>query len=194
MREMPIKGLILSGGYSTRMGRDKGALSWDGGLLVHHQARRLSGIVDNVFISCREEQLETYRGDFPLLADTLPSGGPMTGLLRAMDEFPEIAWLVLSVDMPYLQSSLLLDLTDLAEEKYIASVYQQDDGILQPLVGIWYPGAKSVLEAAFTAKEYSLQKLLQNLNVRILESPRDADWTNLNTMPRRFERQRELKP
>jgi molybdopterin-guanine dinucleotide biosynthesis protein A len=191
---MPVKGLILSGGYSTRMGRDKGSLPWDEGLLVHHQARRLSGIVDMVYISCREEQLATYHGDFPLLADTLPSGGPMTGLLRAMEEFPETAWLVLSVDLPYLQLSLLLDLMDLAEESYIASVYRQDDGILQPLAGIWYPGAKPLLEAAFDAGYYSLQKVLQNHHARILESPRQADWTNLNTLPRRFEQQRDQKP
>lgn len=193
MREAPIKGLILSGGYSTRMGRDKGSLPWEGGLLVHHQARRLSGIVDNVYISCRAEQLETYRGDFPLLADTLPSGGPMTGLLRALDEFPDSAWLIMSVDMPYLQTSVLLDLTELAEENYIASIYRQDDGILQPLVGIWYPGSKSVLEAAFAAEHYSLQKLLQNHDARILASPRQADWTNLNTMPRRMEQNNGFK-
>ena len=91
--------LILAGGRSRRMGRDKASLIWRGHSLLDH-ARRLAQAAgaDPVLISGRKDGL----------ADPLPDLGPAGGVLAlvrhwqaAVDCLPA-RWLLLPVDMPAL--------------------------------------------------------------------------------------------
>jgi molybdopterin-guanine dinucleotide biosynthesis protein A len=182
MKPVSISGLVLSGGFSTRMGRDKGSLDWEGRPLVFHQAAKLQQLVPEVYISCRHEQARDYSGAFPLLPDSLPSGGPMSGLLSAMRQRPELAWLVLAVDMPLLQVAHLQWLLDRRDPGAIATVFRQADGIIQPLVGVWAPAAAPLLEKAFAEGKFSLRRLLERSNAHILDAPADVDLANINTL------------
>jgi molybdopterin-guanine dinucleotide biosynthesis protein A len=180
----PLAGLVLSGGFSTRMGRDKGALPWQDGLLVHHQARTLASLVPQVYISCRAEQKDDYSGPYPLIADTFPPGGPMSGLLSAMEALPDQAWLVLSVDMPYIGAAALQWIINHRNPQKLATVFRQTDGIVQPLVGIWEPQSFPVLLAAFNEQRYSLRRILEEGDALILDALPDTDWTNMNEVGR----------
>ena len=176
----PLVGLVLSGGFSSRMGRDKGSLPWEGGLLVHFQARRLAGVTGQASISCREPQVSDYEGPFPLIPDTLPSGGPMSGLLSAFAARPGRAWMVLSVDLPYLPMNELDRLRSARDPSRIATVFRQPDGILQPLAAIWEPSAAPLLHAAWEAGRFSLRRILEEHDALVIES-HASGWQNLNT-------------
>lgn len=175
-----LAGLVLSGGFSTRMGRDKGSMPWEGGLLVHFQARRLAGVVGQACISCREPQVSDYEGPFPLIPDTLPSGGPMSGLLSAFAARPHQSWLVLSVDLPYLPQSELERLRQSRDPSRIATALRQPDGILQPLAAIWEPAAAPLLLAAWDKGRFSLRRILEEHDALVLQGG-SAGWKNLNT-------------
>ncbi len=177
----PLAGLVLSGGFSTRMGRDKGMLPWNGGLLVHHQASALQMLVPQVYISCRPEQAVDYAGPYPLNTDTFPPVGPMSGLLSAMTAQPGSAWLVLCVDMPYIRAEDLRHAMDHRDPKKLATVFRQSDGIVQPLVGIWEPQAFQILLEAFEQQRYSLRRFVEQGDALILESLEGMDWTNMNS-------------
>lgn len=174
-------GLVLSGGFSTRMGRDKGGLPWQGSTLALYQARRLAALVPEVFLSCRPEQQTDYAGPFPLLPDTWPSGGPISGLLTALSAHPDRAWLTLPVDMPGISAFALRQLIVQRNSDRIATAYRQPDGVVQPLVAIWEPAALPLLRQAWETRRLSLRRLLEQADAAILEAPIEEDWRNLNT-------------
>ncbi len=176
----PLCGLVLSGGQSERMGRDKGAIPWEGGKLVHVQAQKLLSVVREVWISCRPEQEETYAGSYPLLFDQYPSEGPMSGLLSAFHARPASAWLVLGVDMPGIGEEVLRHLVDHRDPGRLATAFRQPDGVVQPLVSVWEPAALSLLRKAWSERRLSLRQWLEENEVLLLEPPGGSDWTNVN--------------
>lgn len=176
----PLCGLILSGGQSVRMGRDKGAMPWEGGLLVHARARVLHEVVPELWISCRPAQEEAYAGPYPLLFDQYPSEGPMTGLLSAFHFHPEVAWLVLGVDMPWIGGEVLRHLVRHRDPGRLATAFRQPDGVVQPLVSVWEPAALPLLLKAYSERRLSLRQWLEENDVLLLDPPCGSDWTNVN--------------
>ena len=52
----PLRGLVLAGGTSRRMGRDKAAIVIDGQTLLQRAVSLLSHHVSDVFVSVRPDQ------------------------------------------------------------------------------------------------------------------------------------------
>jgi molybdopterin-guanine dinucleotide biosynthesis protein A len=99
--------MVLAGGRSTRMGRDKALLDWHGQPLLKRQldALRAAGM-DDVRVSGDRPD---YRG----VADARPGLGPLAGLAAVAGEtVGEADLLVIPVDMPLLQAALLRRLRD----------------------------------------------------------------------------------
>jgi molybdenum cofactor guanylyltransferase len=102
IERLPCIGVVLAGGQSTRMGRDKALLEWHGRPLLERQleALRSSG-VDELRVS---GERPGYHG----IVDTQPGLGPLGGLAGIADVLSEDAdLLVIPVDMPLLGAALL---------------------------------------------------------------------------------------
>ena len=99
---LPCIGVVLAGGLSSRMGRDKALLSWRGRPLLEHQldVLRQAG-ADEVRVSGSRE-------DYAGVADSVPQAGPLGGLAGIAQALPgDAELLVIPVDMPLLQPGLL---------------------------------------------------------------------------------------
>lgn len=104
--EPGIHGLILAGGQSTRMGRDKAALRvGEGTLLAHMQGLLLRAGAVQVWVSGNYP-------DFNGIPDRTPGLGPLGGLSSALDVLPDGPLWVVPVDMPALTPTLLHQLRD----------------------------------------------------------------------------------
>lgn len=104
---LPCIGVVLAGGLSTRMGRDKALLHWQGRPLIEHQLAVLRDAgVDDIRVSGDRPD---YRG----VVDAQPHAGPLGGLAGMADAYSDAAeLLVIPVDMPLLQATLLQRLRD----------------------------------------------------------------------------------
>lgn len=103
MTDRKPKGLVLCGGNSRRMGRDKGLLSTEGKLWVEERIRTLSPFTDRCLISIRKEQKSDYTkaiSDIEFVEDRFENIGPISGILSAHDRYPNDDFLVLACDMP----------------------------------------------------------------------------------------------
>lgn len=101
-----IRGLVLAGGQSRRMGRDKAALEWAGGTLLSHAVALLGRAgAARVWVSGNHA---AYRG----IPDALPGLGPLGGLASALAVIPDGLLWVIPVDMPLLSVALLHRLRD----------------------------------------------------------------------------------
>jgi molybdopterin-guanine dinucleotide biosynthesis protein A len=86
----PLRGLVLAGGQSQRMGHDKGRLTYHQGQEQRaYAAKLLVPFCEDVFVSCRAEQVaELQAASLQPLPDQFLDLGPMSGLLSAFRHDP----------------------------------------------------------------------------------------------------------
>src|SRR4030095_3736406 len=137
-----MKGLILCGGKSSRMGTDKGLLKQDELTWTEIAAQKLAYLDLPILVSINAQQLPEYSSLFKpdqLILDRydLNIGGPLIGLLSAHLQFPQQDLFVLACDMRDISLNLLQNLYNKYREGNCeASVYSTDN-MYQPLCGIY---------------------------------------------------------
>lgn len=135
---MNLSAVVLAGGKSSRMGRDKARLEIGGQPLLARQIQHLRSMgTGEIFISSRAG--ENY-GEFgcPVLRDRFTAAGPLAGIERALAEASFSRLLVVAVDMPNLTPGTLKTLLEPGNEPM--GVIPRVDGRIEPLAAI-YPKA-----------------------------------------------------
>jgi molybdenum cofactor guanylyltransferase len=98
---LPRIGVVLAGGLSSRMGRDKAMLPWRGRPLIEHQLAVLQAAgVDTVQVS---GDRPAYHG----IVDPIAQAGPLGGIAAVAAACTDGELLIVPVDMPRLQPTLL---------------------------------------------------------------------------------------
>ena len=179
----PLHGLVLAGGRSTRMGRDKAALQYGGQSQLERAFSLLQPLVARSFVSVRAEQRDDpLRQGFPQIADAVPgTEGPAAGILSALQAFPGAAWLVVACDLPFLDAATLQFLIARRDPARLATAYRSShDGLPEPLCAIYEPGAATILQGFLEGGRNCPRKFLLQSPVLLLE-PRAEALDNVNT-------------
>lgn len=163
MKRGQLSGVVLAGGRSTRMGRDKARLRVDGVALWQRQARVLAAAgAAQVFFALRARQ-RRFAPANDVVRDTRPGIGPIAGLHAALAAC-ETEWLaVLAVDLPCVEARWL---RKLARETRagVGAVGVTREGFFEPFAAI-YPRAAlpEIARVVRGAGGYSLQPVLRGL-------------------------------
>ena len=155
----PLYGLILIGGESKRMGRDKAALVYRNGSQAERALELIRPRCGRCFFSVRPDQsLEpgarkaVHENSAELIPDRFTGIGPMGGILSAQFLHPRAAWLVLGVDMPLLEERDIQELLNFRNPFKFASCFGTDrdkegrplDYLLpEPLCAVYEPKSHS---------------------------------------------------
>jgi len=179
-RTPPISGLILAGGKSTRMGQDKGLISYRGMPHRDYLHKLLKNFCEDVFISCRQDQLRSIN-ELPSIPDTFFNLGPFGALLSAFRERPDHAWFVVACDYPLLDRGTILQLLTSRNPSKIATAFQSaPNDFPEPLVTLWEPRSYPEL-LRFLAQGYSCpRKVLINTDVQIIHAENPNALRNVN--------------
>jgi molybdopterin-guanine dinucleotide biosynthesis protein A len=177
-----LKGLVLCGGYSTRMQQDKSNISYHGMPQWQYLYTLLSAVVPEVYISCRPDQQEIFAGTAPLIPDTVTDGGPAAGLLSAYTAFPDTAWLVLACDLPLISHQSLHYLAAFRDPQKAATAFISPVNHLpEPLIAIWEPRGLEVLRQSVASGKQCPRKALLQTDIQVLENPYAVEQFNANT-------------
>jgi molybdopterin-guanine dinucleotide biosynthesis protein A len=178
-----IQGLVLAGGKSSRMRRDKAALTYQGRGQLDRAVELASRHVESVFVSVRAAQAaDPTRVNRALIVDSVPGDGPMVGIRSAFAHSPGVAWLVLACDLPFLSDEVLAHLLRSRDPKRIATAYRSaHDGLPEPLCAIFEPAAAAEMAAAQAKGRDCPRKFLQNADTLLLEPQDPHALDNVNT-------------
>jgi molybdenum cofactor guanylyltransferase len=181
----PLWGLVLTGGRSSRMQRDKAALEYRPGETQLDAAMRLlAPRVAKTFVSVRADQRgDTARAAWPQIVDRGDVEGPIAGISAALAEHPDSAWLVLACDLPFLDARTLDALIAARDPDSDATAFRSShDGLPEPLCAIYEPGAIGSMAAHIAGGRNCPRKYLINARTRLLDQPNPRALDNVNTV------------
>ena len=178
----PVQGLVLAGGKSSRMGKDKTELNYHGKSQLDHTLKLLEDNLLTTFVSvATDQQLE----NFEIIQDKFVNLGSFGAICSAFQHNPNKAWLVLATDLPFVDGNLIkLLLKHRNPQKVATAIKGKSKQFVEPLIAIYEPKAYPVL-LSYLAQGYSCpRKVLINSDVEIVEVD-DNLIRNINT-PQEF--------
>ncbi|MCP4498374.1 MAG: NTP transferase domain-containing protein [Deltaproteobacteria bacterium] len=190
---VPVYGLLLTGGRSSRMGEDKALLKYGEEAQVTRAMKLLEDVCDKSFVSRRFDQVDDERSQFPAVVDAFIDMGPLGGILSALQAHPEAAWLVLAIDLPFVSQKVLDDLVSKRNPLALATGYRNvERGFVEPLITLYEPKARQVLLMEMAAGKRCPRRALGEHHVEIIERSSDQALDNINTQDEREEALRML--
>jgi molybdopterin-guanine dinucleotide biosynthesis protein A len=177
-----LSGLVLAGGDSRRMGRDKGTLDYRGAPQAIVLSALLAPFCNRVLVAIREEQrgTEPY-ASMPVIVDTEPRQGPASGLLAAARRDPRAAWLVVAADLALLTAETIAALVHGRRPEFAASAFRNPDGVIEPLCAIWEPAALHELERRAAIGEASPRLCLESIEIALVYCSDPAALVSIDT-------------
>ena len=154
--------ILLAGGNSTRMGKDKSTLQVNGFPLWKRQWDLLKELSPyGLFRSLRKPVSWGTEAE-PVIWDLFDQGGPLVGIYSSLKKVATPYNLVLAVDMPNMQLEYLKMLIATAE-KYQCGIIPRNQGIHEPLVGVYTKKAVALMETCIRAEQFALQDIIKAL-------------------------------
>lgn len=183
--QTPILGLVLAGGRSRRMGRDKATLVYPGRTLPQWlvMAQLLQTACDRVALSLRSDQLLPGAESWTVLRDPEESQGPLTGLLTALSAYPDHACLAVACDLPHLDRATLGQLLAARGHARVTAFRSSHDGLPEPLCALYEPGfGEELLRRAGQGMRCPRKILIEaGAQVRLVDLAHPQALDNANT-------------
>ena len=170
---MVVAGIVLAGGKSTRMGRDKAALPFGPELMVQRVVRILDEVVSPVVVVAALDQLLPPLPASVLIArDQRPDRGPLEGIsagLKALAiERPDVAAaFVTSCDVPLLSAAFIRAMLDRLGRANIAVPVEADH--LHPLSAVYRVSVLPQVQALLGEGQLRAGLLLDRVRVSRVE-------------------------
>jgi molybdopterin-guanine dinucleotide biosynthesis protein A len=160
-----ITGILLAGGKSTRMGRDKGNIKIGNQLLYQYPLKVLESLCENVFISTSSKS--EYPDTHVLVCDDTPGIGPLGGIYTCLKKSDTDLNIVLSCDMPLVHQALF---------EYLLQGCMGYDVVVpalsgykpEPLCGIYRSSVTGILARMISNKTYAVHEIFKLVKSKIV--------------------------
>jgi len=183
-----LTALILAGGKSERMGKDKALIEYNGTPQVFYLANLIKPYCNKILISRNKEQqaltINDFGINFEIIFDDTSSEnqGPLTGLISAIEKYPSSNFLILYCDLIDLNESIVQKLFDGRDEQKYATCFMVND-FPEPSIAIIENKSNLILWKKYKKGRYSIIKLLKEfdckritLDANLIEKLNDKDF------------------
>lgn len=174
--------IILCGGMSRRMGRDKGSMFLDGKPMILHVLEAIENIADEVIIVLRDEkQAEIYRKllksagwdrkdlNLEICTDILKDRGPLGGILTGLTHTKSNKSLILPCDSPFIKESFVLRIFSFYERDLDAVVPKWPTGDLEPLHAIYKKNSTGKIKELLKNNIRNVKALIERSKVKFVD-------------------------
>lgn len=184
-----LTGAILAGGHSSRFGSNKALFAPDGETLISKAADLLRPLTGEVLVSASPAHAGTY--DFlglEIVEDLHPDSGPLGGLEALLQRCSTPWLLVLTCDMPFVDSDALLTMIRHALQPQghhhgvlpRALAWRRCDGSISPFPLLIEQDALAITQDRIRAGKLSMKGLLCAVDTFYITSPSDRLLSNIN--------------
>ncbi|MCF6307800.1 MAG: molybdenum cofactor guanylyltransferase [Flavobacteriaceae bacterium] len=175
-----ITAIILAGGKSSRMGTDKGFVSYKNKPFVQHIIDVIRPLVNEIIIISNNSNYDIFgliRFE-DLITNTGPLAGIYTGLHHSKTEYN----LVISCDVPLISSEVIEKLIEQISDD-VDVVQLQSNGREMPLIAIYKKQCEHLIKRKLNIGERRVREVLKQCKVKtvILEKELEVFTTNINT-------------
>jgi molybdopterin-guanine dinucleotide biosynthesis protein A len=180
-----INAYLLAGGRSTRFGRDKALVEFDGAPMLLRMRALLTAVTKEVNVIAAPHRYADL--GITATSDRWEGQGPLAGIITALlttEETGQAEWnLIIGCDMPFLTREWLVYLVQRAQASRAEVVTPQSAQGLEPLCSCWRTSAAAKLQQAFEGGTRKITQAMKPLQMEVVD---EADWKRFDTAGRLF--------
>lgn len=165
---LPLTGIVLCGGKSTRMGRPKAFLPFGGKTMIEHRYQAMRELFAEVFLVANEPELYDHLS-VDVVKDIIPNRGPLVGILSGLlvCQFEHV--FVIACDMPLVDNRLMRQMA--SQRQGTDVLVLAHSGGIEPLIGVYSRRCIQPLEEAVFAGTRKAAEFLAGVNARTYRLP-----------------------
>ena len=181
-----MTGIIMAGGSSRRIGKNKALLPWGTSTLIETIVSIVSTVCDDVIV-VSNIPLPMLAESVRVIPDIIPGKGPLGGIYTGLQYAKYDCAFVTACDMPYLVPDAISYLFD--ESPGWDSVMPSSDGYFEPLFACYSNSCLPVIESMLAINQLRVDEMLPKIRCRLIEQhnfrvfdPELNLFKNLNTL------------
>jgi molybdopterin-guanine dinucleotide biosynthesis protein A len=180
IKRQNITAIILAGGKSTRMGSDKGLMTLNNITFIQHIIDAIKTLVDEILIISDNENHDVFK--LKRYNDLVKNVGPLGGIYTGLHYSKTEVNLVISCDVPMIDSELISELIKNYSNKYDV-IQTKSNKKTMPLVAIYHKVCVSevekwIKEGKLRVREFVASRKLKTIN---LDKRFETQLFNINT-------------
>jgi len=180
MTPEPLAAIILAGGRSRRMNREKPLLPLGGRPLIETVVAQIRPCFRTILISAGDGRKFAFLG-LPVIVDEAPGQGPLMAILTALRASPCRGNFVMACDIPRVHLPFLRKILSLAPGFEIV-VPRYRDGKTEPLFAAYDRGIVPAIERQVEAGDFRISSLFGNCRTKFVAMDGQTWFRNLNTL------------
>jgi len=181
LSKLPLTGVILAGGKSSRMKTNKCLIFLNNRRLIEIILLNLKEIFEEIFIVTNFPELYFYTG-IPLLGDIYPFKGPMAGIHAALKNSKHDVF-AFACDMPLIKREIIYTLAENHGNR--PATVSSFNGDVYPLPGIYSKRLLDRIEKLLRDDKLGMRKFLDDTGACVVEvanlDKEGLSFININT-------------
>ena len=182
-RQKQISAIILAGGKSSRMMRDKGLITLHNKPLIKHVIETVKRITENIIIISANPTYKQF--GYPCFEDRIKDKGPLSGIMTGLVNSTTQKNFVLGCDMPFISASLLQGLLNNCDG--VDAIIAEHKNMAEPLCAIYDKSCITHFGSLLEQNQLKITDALEGLKTRVISFDKE-DWfvgnefANINTV------------
>lgn len=183
MLRSDITGILLAGGKSSRMEKEKGLVEFREKPLIQYGINLLLYFTDRIIISSGNPDYIPF--GFEIIPDEVSGQGPSAGLAAALKSSTTPWNIVLACDLPFLEREFIEELLNYAQN--YQAVVPMHNGNMEPLAALYHKDLGKIFGEAVADGNLALRHILRSCRVKYFEADPMTEkypnlFVNLNSM------------
>lgn len=172
MEKNQITGIILCGGMSSRMGKDKALLTLENHNLLEIAILTLESLCGNILVS--SNSIYPIKKQCRFVKDKFENIGPISGVYSALSESETEHNIIISIDTPFLSSNTISYILQNVENYEI--VLPQVNGFVQSLTGYFNRSVVSFIGEEIKKNHFKPIQMFNECKCKILTFDHSLDF------------------
>ncbi len=189
--KLAFTAVILAGGKSSRMGKDKALLPFAGKTMLENIVELVHSIFDEtlIIVNDRSKAKGLHLYEARVYEDLIKNRGPLGGIYTGLLYSKNVANCVFPCDMPFIDELLIRDLIDFWQEDVDALCFEDPKGDMQPFPGIYNRALRFLVRTLLDHGETSMRHLMEVALVKpiILKKEKIEVLFNMNRIEDYYE-------